>query len=199
MLPTRGAGAGLPRADPISSFLFLLLLFFLCPWRRSRLALYLLRSKFHPIYPPKYSPTYSSSYISLHHSSPIQGTCPYVQFTCSRGHVWKAEPGTPACFYCPRCREATRNVKGLTYSTPVFGSQQSHLLRRTRVRRTRTLPIDSAARFRERVGEKGGKVLGAYTGAKRKVKLRCVQAHEWEATPDNILRGSWSVGTYPST
>ena len=120
----------------------------------------------------------------------LGGTCPFVQFTCPKGHVWKAEPGTPACFYCPRCREATRNVKGLAYPSPLFPSptsSQSSLL----YRRTRTLPLDSAARFRERVGEKGGKVLGAYLGAKTKVKLKCLQGHEWAATPDNILRGSW--------
>jgi hypothetical protein len=38
------------------------------------------------------------------------GSCPFVTFTCSEGHTWKASPGTPACFYCPVCRHRTKRV-----------------------------------------------------------------------------------------
>ena len=36
------------------------------------------------------------------------GECPYLQFRCSRGHVWKAVPGSPVCFHCPICQTARK-------------------------------------------------------------------------------------------
>jgi hypothetical protein len=112
------------------------------------------------------------------------GTCPFVSFTCSKGHAWKAEPGTPACFYCPRCREKTRHVRGFTAS----GLDNTLPLPKLRGRRR---VLDPAARFREAVAGRGGKVLGSYLGAKEKTRLRCDGGHEWEATPENVMRGSW--------
>ena len=29
------------------------------------------------------------------------GSCPYSQFRCSKGHVWKGVIGSPVCFHCP--------------------------------------------------------------------------------------------------
>lgn len=112
------------------------------------------------------------------------GTCPFVSFKCSKGHQWKAEPGTPACFYCPRCREQTRNVRGFTAA----GLDNTLPLPKLRGRKR---VLDPAARFRESVAARGGKVLGSYLGAKEKTRLRCDSGHEWEATPENVIRGSW--------
>lgn len=112
------------------------------------------------------------------------GTCPFVTFSCARGHTWVAEPGTPACFYCPRCREQTKNVRGFT-ATGLDTLPLPTLRGRRRV-------LDPAARFRKAVAEHaGGRVLGAYAGAKAKTLLRCGKGHEWEARPENVLRGSW--------
>lgn len=114
----------------------------------------------------------------------VSGTCPFVTFSCERGHTWRAEPGTPACFYCPRCRERTKNVRGFT-ATGLDNSLPLPTLRgRRRV-------LDPAARLRKTVGERQGRVLGAYAGAKAKTRLRCGSGHEWEARPENVLRGSW--------
>ncbi len=111
-------------------------------------------------------------------------SCPFVTFECSKGHSWKAEPGTPACFYCPRCRDKTRNVRGFTAA----GLDNTLPLPKLRGRRR---VLDPAARFRSAVARKEGKVLGSYLGAKHKTLLRCGHGHEWEAAPENVLRGSW--------
>jgi hypothetical protein len=36
------------------------------------------------------------------------GECPYIQFRCSKGHKWKAVPGSPVCFHCPVCQTARK-------------------------------------------------------------------------------------------
>ena len=36
------------------------------------------------------------------------GECPYLQFRCSKGHTWKAVPGSPVCFHCPVCQTARK-------------------------------------------------------------------------------------------
>jgi hypothetical protein len=39
------------------------------------------------------------------------GSCPYSQFRCTKGHLWKAVNGSPVCFHCPVC-ESSRKVTG---------------------------------------------------------------------------------------
>lgn len=40
--------------------------------------------------------------------------------------------------------------------------------------------------------DRGGEVLGNYTSAKEKIRLRCAHGHEWEAMTSSILHhGSW--------
>ena len=41
----------------------------------------------------------------------IDGSCPYMQFRCSKGHIWKGIAGSPVCFHCPICQSA-RKVYG---------------------------------------------------------------------------------------
>lgn len=46
----------------------------------------------------------------LHAALPCvtDGECPYLQFRCSKGHTWKAVPGSPVCFHCPVCHTARK-------------------------------------------------------------------------------------------
>ena len=39
------------------------------------------------------------------------GSCPYSQFRCGKGHVWNGIIGSPVCFHCPVC-ESSRKVYG---------------------------------------------------------------------------------------
>ena len=38
------------------------------------------------------------------------GECPYQQFRCSKGHRWKAVPGSPVCLHCPICQTARKVI-----------------------------------------------------------------------------------------
>lgn len=45
--------------------------------------------------------------------------------------------------------------------------------------------------FRKRVVEKGGLVLGAYTGNANHILVQCVEGHQWEIKPHNVTAGKW--------
>ncbi|MFB9603877.1 hypothetical protein ACFFTQ_12935 [Streptomyces roseofulvus] len=51
-------------------------------------------------------------------------------------------------------------------------------------------PADAQRRFRERVAELGGEVVGPYADTKTPVELRCAEGHPCSPTPSNVLRGS---------
>ena len=102
------------------------------------------------------------------------GTCPYISFRCSRGHVWKAVPGSPVCFHCPTCgpRTSQQRIRGSpSLSRP---AKQEKLSRQ----------VQAAAQAR------GGACLvsGAMSWS-TKVPFRCAEGHIWEATPVNVIKG----------
>ena len=37
------------------------------------------------------------------------GSCPYVRLRCSKGHEWKAVPGSEMSFRCPTCEQASKS------------------------------------------------------------------------------------------
>lgn len=145
------------------------------------------------------------------------GGCPFVRFTCSKGHTWQARPGTPACFYCPRCKLATEGVSGVTagqyhYQEAAGGgggdggwgsSSSGGGMRRRRRRRLampsartlarrRRLAVRQLQRLRAVASERGGVLLtGRYAGVRSRVAVQCSAGHEWEVLCTNLLAGSW--------
>lgn len=45
--------------------------------------------------------------------------------------------------------------------------------------------------FKQRVADKGGKILGKYLGNHTKVNVQCKFGHEWEILPYNLASGKW--------
>lgn len=48
-------------------------------------------------------------------------------------------------------------------------------------------PLD-ADKVNERLAERGIQLIGKYTSARTKTTFKCSQGHEWDATPDNVMR-----------
>ena len=45
--------------------------------------------------------------------------------------------------------------------------------------------------------ERGGKCLSEiYVDSKTNIKWECSEGHQWEATPNNVMRGSWCPTCY---
>ena len=97
------------------------------------------------------------------------GSCPYSQFRCSKGHVWKGIIGSPVCFHCPSC-ESPRKVYGrkreattdrLMKSLSLYAANSGNTLLST------TLI--------------GGNKWGS------SVSMRCQKGHDWTGTVGNIL------------
>lgn len=106
------------------------------------------------------------------------GSCPYAQFRCSRGHVWKAVPGSPVCFHCPVCK-APRKV----YS------------RRRKPSPTRDQLLQSLQDF---VTESKGTLLSVNFDEKDKwgssVVIQCEEGHQWTSNLRNTLANkSWCL------
>jgi hypothetical protein len=101
----------------------------------------------------------------------IDGSCPYAQFKCSRGHIWKAVPGSPVCFHCPICKTARK----------VFS-------RRRRPPLTRDQLVQS---LDDLVTGAKGTVLSLHFDKKDKwgssASIRCESGHEWTGTLRNVL------------
>lgn len=107
------------------------------------------------------------------------GTCPYAMFRCSRGHEWKAVPGSPVCFQCPQCKPSNGS-RGRTRSTSASGA----------VHGSHDALLASLIALAER---KGGHCLSSsIRGVKDKALFSCKEGHIWEATPANLLAtDSW--------
>lgn len=91
------------------------------------------------------------------------GSLAKVRLRCSHGHEWEVVPNSVA-------------------------NNDTWCPKCVNVARMEAAKI----KFRSVVSEKGGEVLGDYTGTMNKVRLRCVHGHEWEATPNSVVSlGSW--------
>jgi len=106
----------------------------------------------------------------------VNGTCPYKSFRCRRGHKWSAVPGSPVCFYCPKCKRSD-GVSG-----------ESIILRNNR---TRSVEVNAAVQMYAR--SRGGICLSNYTlKLSSKVDLQCKLGHTWTTRAAALLReDSW--------
>ena len=97
------------------------------------------------------------------------GTCPYSQFKCSKGHVWKGVIGSPVCFHCPVC-ETSRKVYGRKKEA-------------TADRLLKSLKLYAAT--------KGSTLLSTTLDENNKwsslVSMRCDEGHNWTGKVGNIL------------
>lgn len=98
------------------------------------------------------------------------GICPYYKFRCSKGHQWKAVPGSPVCFHCPICK-APRQAKGLL----------SKLYKKERLE----------TRIHNFIQSRSGQLIAYDLNNKDKWKsniiIQCSQDHQWTTNPTNLL------------
>ena len=106
------------------------------------------------------------------------GTCPYLQFRCGKGHEWKAVPGSPVCFDCPTCvqKRGTKKIYGIREEP----SEKSKRL---------------LALIKQHAENKGGRCFNSSTQELRwddYVEFECKAKHRWSATVSNVLtKSSW--------
>ena len=99
------------------------------------------------------------------------GFCPFIKFKCSRGHEWKASPGSPVCMHCPICD-----------SKRISGRKRDIQLSRSKLSSELKLYIDS----------KGGELLTKIKLAEMLshntyVNVKCKHHHEWTSSVGNLL------------
>ena len=88
------------------------------------------------------------------------GTCPFIKFRCSRGHEWKAAPGSPVCMHCPICN-----------SKRISGRKRDSSLSRSKLRKELSMYVSS----------KGGQLISRpkeITSHNTHVKVKCQSSHE---------------------
>ena len=97
------------------------------------------------------------------------GSCPYSQFKCNRGHVWKGVVGSPVCFHCPVCESARK----------VYGRKKEA----TSERLLKSLKLSAV--------NNGGILLSKDLLGSSKwnsdVSMRCREGHEWTGKAGNII------------
>lgn len=93
-----------------------------------------------------------------------------LHWRCAEGHEWRAVPGSiRQGTWCPFCGFKRRVL--------------------TRTGKTAPLTIE---RMRQVAAERGGICLSdVYRDTKTKLRWRCNQSHEWEATYNSIRNGAW--------
>mmetsp|Transcript_4676 Transcript_4676/g.4817 ORF Transcript_4676/g.4817 Transcript_4676/m.4817 type:complete len:349 (-) Transcript_4676:77-1123(-) len=97
------------------------------------------------------------------------GTCPYSQFRCTKGHIWKAVNGSPVCFHCPVC-ESSRKITGRKQEA-------------TAERLLNSLKMHAISN--------GGSLVSTSLDDSNKwsclVAMTCVEGHNWTGKVGNIL------------
>ena len=97
------------------------------------------------------------------------GMCPFIKFRCSRGHEWKAAPGSPVCMHCPICD-----------SKRISGKKRDSDFAKSKIRKELKIYISS----------RGGQLISKpmeVTSHNTHVKIRCRHLHEWECSVGNLL------------
>lgn len=97
------------------------------------------------------------------------GSCPYSQFRCSKGHLWKGINGSPVCFHCPVCKSARK----------VYGRKREATAERL-LKSLKLYATSSGDTLLSSSIDGGNKWSGL-------VSLRCSEGHEWTGKVGNIL------------
>lgn len=139
-----------------------------------------------------------------------------VKIECSEGHIWEMLPDSiEKGGWCPECKKDIVKEKLLDHVTSrggkiiregrlskdeyTFECQKGHrweALRRVILkghwcpRCAMCDPGDAALRFRENIENRGGIVLGTYINNRTKVLVRCMNQHEYLASPINVYQGN---------
>ncbi len=117
------------------------------------------------------------------------GSCPYVRLRCSKGHEWKAVPGSEMSFRCPTCEQASKS----SMKTAAVMKKKKRV---TTPRKPKVSILESMATHAE---GRGGKCLLTSENAtalplhwNSSVPFECSKGHCWSATAVNILKkASW--------
>lgn len=99
-------------------------------------------------------------------STSYRGAHVHLQWRCAEGHEWKASPHhvRNSGQWCPECG-------------------------RVEAAKKRRSSIDCVL---EVAAARGGECLSSeYVNTRTKMRWRCADGHEWEATPSNVKNGSW--------
>lgn len=97
------------------------------------------------------------------------GSCPYSQFRCSKGHLWKGINGSPVCFHCPVCESARK----------VYGRKREATAERL-LKSLRLYATTSGDTLLSSTIDGGNKWSSL-------VSLRCSEGHDWTGKVGNIL------------
>jgi len=137
-----------------------------------------------PIRPRGCEPLYNSKYLSFNNSNGAafslpcvtDGTCPYVKFRCSKGHEWKASPGSPVCFYCPICK-GPRKIYGKKDKTVGNSVRMQELLSKIQL---------------YAISNKGELLSSNISSSQTKAIFKCHNNHIFESRPSSLIhRQSW--------
>lgn len=110
------------------------------------------------------------------------GSCPYVRLRCSKGHEWKAVPGSEVSMRCPLCSASKTHMSA------------SNAKKKGSPRKPKTSILD---RVTAHATSKGGVChLSADHNPtlhwNSSVPFECANGHQWTATVTNILKKeSW--------
>ena len=98
-----------------------------------------------------------------------EGLCPFIKFKCSKGHEWKASPGSPVCMHCPLCD-----------SKQISGKKRDRQTSRSKIKEELKLYIES----------REGQLVSRLTDVASHntyVSVQCQRLHEWECSVGNLL------------
>ena len=112
----------------------------------------------------------------------VNGTCPYKSFRCRKGHKWKAVPGSPVCFYCPKC----------TRASSVLGESRTKLNTRPRnLQISHSTDVHDAVQTY--VHSRGGACLSNHSLKwSSRVDLKCKFGHVWTTRAAALVKeNSW--------
>jgi len=150
--------------------------------------------------------------------SPYRGSHALHRFRCAAGHVWSAKPESiDAGVWCPKCREQellkrfrakAAEQRGALLSRRCRNGKERLLWRCEVGHRWRApgglvvqgiwcpycrLPSrDDIGRMRAAARAHGGRCLSrTYIDSGTRLRWRCAEGHEWEATPGSVIQGAW--------
>ena len=152
--------------------------------------------------------------------SPYINNSTKVQIQCTEGHVFEQVPSsTMQGVWCRMCagvdpslgeanlRRAVDKKGGIVLGTyvnsqtkislqcangHVFSSIPNSISRgRWCAKCSNKCSEQAEARFRTRVHEQGGQIVGPYVNNKTKVEIRCAEGHTFQITPGHISGGKW--------